>query len=88
MQATVKKWFRDKEYGFLDNGSGPDIQVHKSELIGCHYLKVGASVEFECHMDMNNLYAKKVKLVTQKHRKNKKMSGNRNYKKSPFGVMT
>ena len=88
MQAIVKNWFRDKEYGFLDNGSGPDIMVLKSELIGCHYLKVGASVEFECHIDMSNLYAKKVKLLMKKNTKHQNKSRNGNLKRSPFGVMT
>ncbi len=88
MQAIVKSWFRDKEYGVLDNGGGPDILVLKSELIGCHYLKVGAKVEFECHMDMNNLCAKKVKLLKQKNKKHQNNSRNRKFKRSPFGVMT
>lgn len=30
MQTVVKKWIRDKDYGFLDNGAGPDIMVRKS----------------------------------------------------------
>ena len=88
MQALVKSWFRDKESGFLDNGSGPDIRVLKSELIGCHYLKVGAHVEFECHVENNNLIAKKVKLLRQKIDHRQKNSGNPNFKRSPFGVMT
>jgi hypothetical protein len=31
MQAVVKKWLREKEYGFLDNGSGPDILYDKKQ---------------------------------------------------------
>lgn len=88
MQAKVKSWFRDKEYGYLDNGGGPKILVRKSELIGCHYLKVGANVEFECHMNTDSLFAKKVKLVMKKNKKHQNTGGNRNIKKSPFGVMT
>lgn len=88
MQTLVKSWFRDKEYGFLDNGDGPDILILKSELIGCHYLKVGAKVEFECHMDIKNLRAKKVKLVRQKIEYGKKNTQNRKINRSPFGVMT
>lgn len=88
MQALVKSWFRDKESGYLDNGGGPDILVMKSELIGCHYLKVGASVEFECHMKNKNLIARKVKLLRKKIEHRQKNSGNRNVKRSPFGVMT
>ena len=49
MQAVVKKWLKDKEYGFLDNGSGPDIMIRKSDLVRCQYLKAGTTVEFECH---------------------------------------
>jgi cold shock CspA family protein len=88
MQALVKSWFRDKESGFLDNGGGPDILVLKSELIGCHYLKVGANVEFECHMDIKKLFAKKVKLLRQKIEHRQKNTGNHKFKRSPFGVMT
>jgi cold shock CspA family protein len=88
MQALVKSWFRDKEYGFLDNGDGPDIRVLKSDLIDCHYLKVGAHVEFECHMDQKNLRAKKVKILRQKIEQRRKKAGNRKSKRSPFGVMT
>ena len=88
MQAMVKSWSQDKNYGFLDNGSGPDILVLKSELIGCHYLKGGAQVEFDCHLDKNNLIARKVKLLRKKVEKRQKNDGKRNVKRSPFGVMT
>lgn len=88
MQALVKSWFREKDSGFLDNGSGPDILVLKSDLVGCHYLKVGANVEFECHVDNNILSAKKVKLLRKKMDHRQKNNGKQNFKKSPFGVMT
>ena len=65
MQTVVKKWFRDKDYGFLDNGSGPDIKVGKADLLNCQFLKVGVSVEFECHTSKQGLVAKKVKLAQQ-----------------------
>lgn len=65
MQTVVKKWFRDKEFGYLENGSGPDIKVQKSDLVRCQFLKVGASVEFECHPDKGGLIAKNVKLMRQ-----------------------
>ena len=84
MQTTVKKWFRDKDIGFLDNGSGPDIMVNKASLVGCKFLKVGATVQFECHVGKKGLIAKKVKLL-----KGNKSSGDRNGKKEfRFGVMT
>lgn len=87
LQTVVKKWFREKDYGFLENGQGPDIKVSKADLVNCQFLKIGATVEFECHPDNQGLMAKKVKLLSQKKFKN---SRNRNPggKKSPFGVMT
>lgn len=62
LQTTVKKWFRDKNYGFLDNGDGPDIMVRKADLQNCQYLKVGVAVEFEVGAEKSGLVAKKVKL--------------------------
>jgi cold shock CspA family protein len=87
LQTVVKKWFRDKDSGFLDNGSGPGIMVHKADLIGCQFLKVGATVEFECHPDKQGLIAKKVKLSSQK-KSNGQNNGNRSNKEFRFGVMT
>ena len=86
MQAEIKKWFREKEYGFLDNGSGPDIMVRKADLVNCQYLKVGASVEFECHIDKQGLVAKKVKLEKNLNQ-NSKTNKNRPAKPHYFGVM-
>ncbi len=83
MQTVVKKWFRDKDYGFLDNGGGPDIMVRKADLIKCQFLKVGVNVEFECHSDKRGLMAKKVKLANKN-----KQQGNQVVKANPFGVMT
>ena len=85
MQTLVKKWFQDKEYGFLENGTGPDIMVRKSELINCSYLKVGSIVEFECHIDDRGLIAKKVRLSRKKNNTQNKHRGSRTH---PFGVMT
>jgi cold shock CspA family protein len=84
LQTVVKKWFRDKNYGFLENGKGPDIMVRKSDLLNCQYLKVGACVEFECHPDKNGLVAKQVKLSKSTNNR-----GN-NYQAQDFrpGVMT
>jgi len=87
LQTIVKKWLREKNYGFLENGSGPDIMVRKEDLIKCQYLKVGAEVEFECHLDKGNLIAKKVKLGRQ-NKGRQKPSDNRGPKKHYFGVMT
>ncbi len=86
MQTVVKKWFRDKDTGFLDNGSGPDIAVSKEDLVNCQFLKVGASVEFECHAGKQGLVARKVKLMPLQ----KSTQGNdkRNAKPFRFGVMT
>jgi len=89
LQAAVKKWFRDKDYGYIENGSGPDIKVNKTDLVNCQYLKVGASVDFECHIDNQNLIARKVKLARQRNNDKNKFSNNkRPVKKNPFGVMT
>jgi len=87
LQTVVKKWFREKDYGFLDNGSGPDIKVSKADLVNCQYLKTDSSVEFECHIDNRGLIAKKVKLMRQRNDK-PRSNVNRNAKKNPFGVMT
>lgn len=84
MQSVVKKWLREKEYGSLENGSGPEIMVRKEDLINSQYLKVGAVVEFECHLDNRSLIARKVKLVRQ----NKKRQGPSGKKEHYFGVMT
>jgi cold shock CspA family protein len=87
LQTVVKKWFRDKESGFLDNGGGPDIMVHRADLVNCQFLKVGVTVEFECHPDKQGLIAKKVKLSNQKNI-NGQNSGNRSTKEFRPGVMT
>lgn len=87
MQTVVKKWFREKESGFLDNGAGPDIMVRKADLINCQFLKVGASVEFECHPDKQGLIAKKVKLSPQK-KTGGHQNGKRVTKEFRPGVMT
>jgi len=87
MQTIVKKWFRDKNSGFLDNGSGPDIMVCKADLINCHFLKVGATVEFECHPNKQGLIAKMVKLSHQNKFNNQNI-GSRSTKEFRPGVMT
>lgn len=87
MQTVVKKWFREKDSGFLDNKGGPDIMVRKADLIDCQFLKVGSTVEFECHVDKQGLIAKKVTLSTQKNTHGQK-NGNRSTKEFRFGVMT
>lgn len=89
LQTIVKKWFRDKNSGFLDNGAGPDIMVSKSDLVNCEFLKVGVNVEFECHSDKRGLIAKKVKLLQQNKshgQHNNKGKGNANNFRP--GVMT
>ena len=89
MQAVVKKWFREKEYGFLDNGSGPDIMIRKSDLVRCQFLKAGTIVEFECHPDKGALIAKNVKLIRQ-NSGGQGSNGNRNKSNKPkfIGVMS
>ena len=87
MQTVVKKWFRDKNSGFLENGKGPEIKVRKADLVNCQFLKIGAIVEFECHMDEQGLTAKKVRLLKKNKVKGQK-NKNQGNKKFPFGVMT
>ena len=88
LKTTVKKWSRDKNTGFLDNGNGPDIMVSKTDLVNCDYLKVGVSVEFECHPDKRGLIAKKVKLMQQNKSNSKNNKGKFNTKEFRPGVMT
>jgi CspA family cold shock protein len=88
LQTTVKKWFRDKNSGFLDNGNGPDIMVIKDDLVNCEFLKVGAMVEFECHSDKRGLIAKKVKLLPRKKPLSNKNKGKHSTKEFRPGVMT
>ena len=97
LQTIVKKWLRDKNSGFLDNGNAPDIMVDKADLVNCEFLKVGARVEFECHVDKRGLIAKNVKLLPQKkpnsknnnnNNNNNNNKGKRNTKEFRPGVMT
>ena len=83
MQTVVKKWLKDKKFGFLDNGSGPDIMVRKSDLCNCQFLKPGVMVEFECHINKQTLTAKNVRLAKQSLNNNSKGK-----KPFHFGVMT
>ncbi len=65
MKTTVKCWFADKGYGFLNNGGefSKDIMVHVSELKNCEFLKPGRTVEFDCDFNQKGLVAKNVQLV-------------------------
>jgi len=87
LQTVVKKWFRDKDSGILDNGSGPDIIVLKADLVNCQFLKVGATVEFECHSGHQRIIAKKVKLA-QQYKGTKQKNEQRKPKEFRYGVMT
>ncbi|MBL4865703.1 MAG: cold shock domain-containing protein [Pseudomonadales bacterium] len=78
MQTTVKKWFRDKNYGFLDNGDGPDIMVRKADLQNCQYLRVGVAVEFEVGAEKSGLIAKKVKLSGSRNNQDGQNQNNHN----------
>jgi len=85
MNTVVKKWLKDKEFGYLENGSGPDILVRKADLIKCQYLKVGVNVEFECHIDKKGLVARKVRLIHKTQTNRTKTGVN---KMPHIGVMT
>ena len=88
LQTIVKKWYRDKDSGFLDNGNGPDIMVTRADLVNCEFLKVGVTVEFECHSDKRGLIAKKVKLLHESKTRRKNNRGKRSTKEFRPGVMT
>jgi cold shock CspA family protein len=61
MQTTVK-WFNiGKGYGFLDNGTGPDIYVNAKSLRGTDKVATGDMVEFECHVFEGKLVARHVR---------------------------
>lgn len=63
MRTTVK-WFNvAKGYGFLENGSGPDVYVNAKSLRGIDKIDVGDLVEFECHVFDGKLVAKHVQPV-------------------------
>ena len=87
MQTFVKKWFRDKQSGILDNGNGPDIIVNKADLINCQFLKAGAIVEFECHSGNQKMIAKRVKPV-QQQKGTKQQNKQRKTTEFRYGVMT
>jgi cold shock CspA family protein len=82
LQTVVKKWFRDKGTGYLDNGNGPDILVLKADLSNCDFLKVGVEVEFECGINKRGLIAKNVKLIKKSTQRKPKSD-----KPFRFGVM-
>jgi cold shock CspA family protein len=87
LQTVVKKWFRDRDSGILDNGGGPDIVVSKADLVGCQFLKVGVTVDFECHQEKQGLIAKMVRLSSHKTPKGQN-NGKQSAKDFRFGVMT
>lgn len=63
MQTTVK-WFNvAKGYGFLENGTGPDIYVNAKSLRGADKMNTGDLVEFECHVFEGKLVARHVRQV-------------------------
>ena len=63
MQTTVK-WFNvGNGYGFLENGTGPDIYVNAKSLRGADKVMTGDVVEFECHVFEGKLVARHVQPV-------------------------
>lgn len=76
MQTTVK-WFNiSKGYGFLENGTGPDIYVNAKSLRGTDKVNTGDLVEFECHVFEGKLVARHVRQVRGESRS---QGGNGNY---------
>jgi cold shock CspA family protein len=61
---TLVKWFNvGKGYGFLENGTGPDIYVNAKSLRGTDKVNTGDMVEFECHVFEGKLVARHVRQV-------------------------
>lgn len=61
MQTTVKWYNIGKGYGFLENGTGPDIYVNAKSLRGIDKVATGDLVEFECHVFEGKLVARHVR---------------------------
>lgn len=63
---TIVKWFNvSKGYGFLENGTGPDIYVNAKSLRGADKVMTGDLVEFECHVFEGKLVARHVRTLRQ-----------------------
>jgi len=57
------KWFNPvKGYGFIEQDSGPDIFIHKTDIIG-DLLKEGEKVEYELGEGRKGPCATKVKVL-------------------------
>jgi cold shock CspA family protein len=78
MQTTVK-WFNvSKGYGFLENGTGPDIYVNAKSLRGTDKMNTGDLVEFECHVFEGKLVARHVRQVRREGNAPNPSAGNGN----------
>lgn len=76
MQTTVK-WFNvSKGYGFLENGTGPDIYVNAKSLRGVDKVNTGDVVEFECHVFEGKLVARHVRQVRREGNSQSAPNGN------------
>ena len=67
LESTVKKYFRDRGYGFIKNGHHKDIYVQEKDLSNCKFLTIGTKVSFECHVEGNKLVAKNVRRLTNRN---------------------
>ncbi|MFA0809292.1 cold-shock protein [Microbulbifer epialgicus] len=61
--GEVKRYNDSRKFGFIRNGSGPDIYVHAAELRNCKFLKSGVRVRFEVEATDKGLEAKNVNLI-------------------------
>ena len=84
METTVKRWIDAKGYGFLNNGNGPDILVHKNELSNCTFLRPGVRVSLSCHPSEKGLIAKDVRIIKEQKNNSHGSHDNRRW----HGVMT
>lgn len=63
MPRGTVKWFNDsKGYGFISRGSGEDVFVHFSQIVGDGFrtLREGEEVEFELKETDRGLQAEQV----------------------------
>ena len=65
MQGTIRKWFKDRGYGFIAVAGRPqDIYVHASDVPGKTELKTGDVIQFELAQTSRGPAAHNVRAVS------------------------